>query len=108
VPGRAEPLAQRGELAGYRAVGGDRTRLGEHCDDLSRVRALNWSPGVSAGQDPFGLQHEQTFAGRDRHGLRSRRRGLAAACGRRPEGKPYEAGSVADQVKPPGAARGDG
>ena len=75
------------------------------------------SPGIgpwagplasAAGQDAFGLQYEQAFAGRDRHGFRRRRRGRVAARGRGPEGELDQAGSVADQVKPPGAARGHG
>ena len=44
MPGRAEPLAQRGELTGYWAIGGDRARLCEHRDDLSRHGAFDRSP----------------------------------------------------------------
>ena len=96
VPGRAEPLAQRGELAGYRAVGGDRARLGEHRDDLSRIGPWTGSPGVSAGQDAFGLQHEQAFAGRDRRGLRS-----AGGAARRPRAAGALRGSCIRRVPSP-------
>jgi hypothetical protein len=78
VTGRAEPLAQRGELAGDRAVGGDRARLGEYRDDLSRLGALSRSPGVSAGQDAFGRQHEQALTEPGRHGFGRRRHRPAA------------------------------
>ena len=66
---------------------------------------LGWPRGVAAGQDAFGLQHEQAFAGRDGHGSGRRRRSRVAARGLRAEGELDQAGSVADQVKPPGAER---
>lgn len=78
MPGRAEPLAQRGDLAGDRALGSDRVRLREHRDDLPRHGALDRSPGVSAGQDTLGLQHEHAFTEPGRHGFGRRRHGPAA------------------------------
>ena len=108
MPGRAEPLAQRGELTGYWAIGGDRVRLCEHRDDLFRHGALDRSPGVSAGQNTLGLQHEQALTEPDRYGFGRQRRGPAAGRYRRPEREPDEAGPVADQIKPPDIARGHG
>ena len=107
VPGRAESLAQRGELTGERVPGGDRPDVGEHGDDLAWVGALGWSGGVAGGQDAFGFQREQVIGGRDRRGLGRRRRGRAAGRGG-VEGKPEETGPVAGQVQPPGAARRHG
>jgi len=108
VPGRAEAPAQRGELTGEGVPGGDRTGLGERGDDVARAGALGWSGGAAGGQDAFGCQPEQVVGGRDCRGLGlglgRRRRGSAAGRGGRLEGKPEQAGSVADQVQPPGAA----
>jgi hypothetical protein len=99
---RRAGTAQRADRAAV--PGGDRADLGEHGDDLARVGALGWSCGVAGGQDAFGFQREQAVGGRDRRGLGGRHRSRAI----RTEGKPEEAGSVADQVQPPGAARGHG
>jgi len=62
------------------------------------------SPNVHGSPAVATCQREQAAGGRDRRGLGGRRRGRAI----RTEGKPEEAGPVADQVQPPGAARGTG
>jgi hypothetical protein len=111
-PGRAEPLAQRGELTGYRAIGGDRARLHQHRDDLARAGtpdlAAGTPGGVPGGQDVFGLQDEEAFTGLERHPFGRWGFGLAAGRDRRSEREPDQAGAVAGEVEPPGIGWGHG
>ena len=108
MPGRAEALAQRGELTGYRTAGGDRARFREHGEDLARHGALDRPAGVSAGQDAFGLEYEQAFGETDRRPFGRWGRGLVTGRCRGADGKLDETGPVADQVEPPDTGRGHG
>ena len=102
MPGRAEPLAQRGKLTGDRAIGGDRARLGEHPDDLSGT-----GPWTGPRASPLAkMRSASTMSRRSPGGIATGSVVVAwRPRGRGPEGQPDEPGSIANQVQPPGAGR---
>jgi hypothetical protein len=63
---------------------------------ILRIGALDGALDVSAGQDAFGLQHEQALTGRHPRRLGHRPHSVAAAPGRRRERQLDEAGSITE------------
>ena len=108
VSDHAEFPAQGCQVAGCRAVRGDRARVRKHRGDLGQVQLPEWSrPVPGLPQDAFGRRGQQPFGrGQARayfdRGARGRREFRAPGIKVQPQ---EQARPVGDQVEPPGAGR---